>query len=205
PAFQGPGNPDRSLRPGDRRLPDRRLDGEPPRAVPGQSSHPPARRLRWTGGARVPAARDARRLMPQSLGQKLVSGHLAAGEPAPGQEIGLRVDQVLLTDTNGTMAWLQFEAMGFERVKAPTVVTYADHQVYQFDARNTEDHRYLQTVSRRFGGYYSKPGNGICHQVHLETFGAPGLTLLGTDSRTPLRSEERRVGKEGRSGVWRDA
>jgi aconitate hydratase len=96
------------------------------------------------------------------------------------------MDQVLLTDTNGTMAWLQFEAMGFDRVKAPTVVTYADHQVYQFDARNTEDHRYLQTVSRRFGGYYSKPGNGICHQVHLETFGAPGLTLLGTDSHTPL-------------------
>jgi aconitate hydratase len=124
--------------------------------------------------------------MPQSLVQKLVSGHLVAGEPAPGREIGLRVDQVLLTDTNGTMAWLQFEAMGFDRVKAPTVVTYADHQVYQFDARNTEDHRYLQTVSRRFGGYYSKPGNGICHQVHLETFGAPGLTLLGSDSHTPL-------------------
>ena len=96
------------------------------------------------------------------------------------------MDQVLLTDTNGTMAWLQFEAMGFDRVKAPTVVTYADHQVYQFDARNTEDHRYLQTASRRFGGFYSKPGNGICHQVHLETFGAPGLTLLGTDSHTPL-------------------
>jgi aconitate hydratase len=124
--------------------------------------------------------------MPQNLVQKLIGGHLAAGEPAPGQEIGLRMDQVLLTDTNGTMAWLQFEAMGFDRVKASTVVTYADHQVYQFDARNTEDHRYLQTVSRRFGGYYSKPGNGICHQVHLETFGAPGLTLLGTDSHTPL-------------------
>jgi aconitate hydratase len=124
--------------------------------------------------------------MPQSLVQKLLAGHLVAGEPLPGQEIGLRMDQVLLTDTNGTMAWLQFEAMGFDRVKAPTVVTYADHQVYQFDARNTEDHRYLQTVSRRFGGYYSKPGNGICHQVHLETFGAPGLTLLGTDSHTPL-------------------
>jgi predicted aconitate hydratase len=124
--------------------------------------------------------------MTQSLVQKLVTGHLVAGEPHSGQEIGLRMDQVLLTDTNGTMAWLQFEAMGFDRVKAPTVVTYADHQVYQFDSRNTEDHRYLQTVSRRFGGYYSKPGNGICHQVHLETFGAPGLTLLGTDSHTPL-------------------
>ena len=124
--------------------------------------------------------------MPATLVQKLVSDHLVAGEPVTGQEIGLSVDQVLLTDTNGTMAWLQFEAMGFDRVKAPTVVTYADHQVYQFDARNTEDHRYLQTASRRFGGYYSKPGNGICHQVHLETFGAPGLTLLGSDSHTPL-------------------
>jgi aconitate hydratase len=124
--------------------------------------------------------------MAENLVQKLVAGHLVAGEPVAGQEIGLRMDQVLLTDTNGTMAWLQFEAMGFDRVRAPTVVTYADHQVYQFDARNTEDHRYLQTASRRFGGYYSKPGNGICHQVHLETFGAPGLTLLGTDSHTPL-------------------
>ena len=123
---------------------------------------------------------------PATLVQKLVAGHLVAGEPTPGQEIGLRVDQVLLTDTNGTMAWLQFEAMGFDRVKPPTVVTYADHQVYQFDARNTEDHRYLQTVSRRFGGHYSKPGNGICHQVHLESFGQPGLTLLGSDSHTPL-------------------
>ena len=124
--------------------------------------------------------------MPESLVQKLLAGHLVAGAPVAGQEIGLRMDQVLLTDTNGTMAWLQFEAMGFDHVKAPTVVTYADHLVYQFDARNTEDHRYLQTASRRFGGYYSKPGNGICHQVHLETFGAPGLTLLGTDSHTPL-------------------
>ncbi|HZS34777.1 MAG TPA: aconitate hydratase [Methylomirabilota bacterium] len=124
--------------------------------------------------------------MPATLVEKLVAAHLAAGEPRPGQEVGLRVDQVLLTDTNGTMAWLQFEAMGFDRVRPATVVTYVDHQVYQFDARNTEDHRYLQTVSRRFGAHYSKPGNGICHQVHLETFGAPGLTLLGSDSHTPL-------------------
>jgi aconitate hydratase len=123
---------------------------------------------------------------PATLVQKLVAGHLVAGEPVAGQEIGLRIDQVLLTDTNGTMAWLQFEAMGFDRVRTQTVVTYADHQVYQVDARNTEDHRYLQTVSRRFGGHYSKPGNGICHQVHLECFGAPGLVLLGSDSHTPL-------------------
>jgi aconitate hydratase len=122
----------------------------------------------------------------QNLVQKLVASHLAAGEPGVGAEIGLRVDQVLLTDTNGTMAWLQFEAMGFGRVQAPTVVTYVDHNVYQFDSRNTDDHRYLATASRRYGGWYSKPGNGICHQVHLETFGAPGLVLLGSDSHTPL-------------------
>jgi aconitate hydratase len=124
--------------------------------------------------------------MPQSVVQKLVAGHLTAGEAVAGCEIGLRIDQVLLTDTNGTMAWLQFEAMGFSRVQAPTVVTYADHNVYQFDSRNTDDHRYLATVSRHYGGHYSKPGNGICHQVHLETFGAPGLALLGSDSHTPL-------------------
>ena len=76
--------------------------------------------------------------------------------------------------------------MGFPRVQVPTVVTYADHQVYQFDSRNTDDHRYLATASRRYGGWYSKPGNGICHQVHLETFGAPGQVLLGSDSHTPL-------------------
>ncbi|MBI3454974.1 MAG: aconitate hydratase [Candidatus Rokubacteria bacterium] len=122
----------------------------------------------------------------QTLVQKLIASHLVAGQPAAGREIGLRVDQVLLTDTNGTMAWLQFEAMGFDRVQAPAVVTYADHNVYQFDSRNTDDHRYLATVSRRYGGHYSKPGNGICHQVHLETFAAPGLVLLGSDSHTPL-------------------
>jgi aconitate hydratase len=121
-----------------------------------------------------------------NLVQKLVRSHLVSGQAVAGQEIGLRVDQVLLTDTNGTMAWLQFEAMGFPRVQAPTVVTYADHQVYQFDSRNSDDHRYLATVSRRYGGYYSKPGNGICHQVHLETFGLPGRLLLGSDSHTPL-------------------
>jgi aconitate hydratase len=124
--------------------------------------------------------------MPQNLVQKLIASHRVSGDAVPGQEVGIRADQVLLTDTNGTMAWLQFEAMGFERVRVPLVVTYADHQVYQFDSRNTDDHRYLATASRRYGGHYSKPGNGISHQVHLETFGAPGLVLLGSDSHTPL-------------------
>jgi predicted aconitate hydratase len=124
--------------------------------------------------------------MAQNLVQKLIAAHRVDGEPVTGREVGVRIDQVLLTDTNGTMAWLQFEAMGFPRVQVPTVVTYADHNVYQFDSRNTDDHRYLSTAARRYGGWYSKPGNGICHQVHLETFGAPGLLLLGSDSHTPL-------------------
>jgi len=122
----------------------------------------------------------------RSLVHKLIAAGLVAGEMRSGAEVGVRADQVLLTDTNGTMAWLQFEAMDVPRVQVPTVVTYADHNVYQFDSRNTDDHRYLATASRRYGGWYSKPGNGICHQVHLETFGVPGRILLGSDSHTPL-------------------
>ena len=122
----------------------------------------------------------------RSLTRKLVEQRLLAGKPVVGEEIGLGVDQVLLTDTNGTMAFLQFEAMGFPRVVPGRVVTYIDHNVYQFDSRNSDDHRYLQTTSRRYGAVFSKPGNGICHQVHVETFAVPGQTLLGTDSHTPL-------------------
>ena len=124
--------------------------------------------------------------MGRSLTRKLLEDHLVAGKPVVGEEVGLAVDQVLLTDTNGTQAWLQFEAMGFPRVVPPRVVTYIDHQVYQVDSRNSDDHRYLQTVSRRYGATFSKPGNGICHQVHAETFAIPGQALLGTDSHTPL-------------------
>jgi len=122
----------------------------------------------------------------RSLVRKLIDAHLVAGTPKPGQEIALSVDQVLLTDTNGPMAFLQFEAMGFPRLRAKRVVTYIDHNVYQVDSRNTDDHRYLQTASARYGAIFSKPGNGICHQVHLETFSAPGEFLLGSDSHTPL-------------------
>src|SRR5207253_1552664 len=111
---------------------------------------------------------------------------LVAGKPVAGDEIGITADQILLTDTNGTLAFLQFEALGFPHVRPPRVVTYIDHNVYQFDSRNSDDHRYLQTASRRYGAVFSKPGNGICHQVHLESFSAPGQTLLGTDSHTPL-------------------
>jgi len=122
----------------------------------------------------------------KSLARKLIESHLVAGKPVAGDEIGITADQILLTDTNGTLAFLQFEALGFPHVRPPRVVTYIDHNVYQFDSRNSDDHRYLQTASRRYGAVFSKPGNGICHQVHLESFSAPGQTLLGTDSHTPL-------------------
>ncbi|HET8575828.1 MAG TPA: aconitate hydratase [Methylomirabilota bacterium] len=124
--------------------------------------------------------------MGLSLARKLIDSHLVSGKPVAGEEIGLSVDQCLLTDTNGAMAFLQFEAMGSPRVRPSRVVTYIDHNVYQVDSRNTDDHRYLQTASRRYGAWFSKPGNGICHQVHFETFSLPGQFLLGTDSHTPL-------------------
>src|SRR5215471_1343829 len=109
----------------------------------------------------------------RSVAQKLIDAHLVSGKAVAGEELGLRVDQCLLTDTNGNMAWLQFEAMGFPRVKPARVVSYIDHNVYQ-------------TASARYGAWFSKPGNGICHQVHFETFSVPGQFVLGTDSHTPL-------------------
>src|SRR5881296_2905617 len=124
--------------------------------------------------------------MPQSLTRKLIEAHLVAGKAVAGEEIGVRADKILLTDTNGIQSWLQFEAMGFPRVVPPRVVTYIDHQVFQVDSRNSDDHRYMQTASRKYGAVFSKPGNGICHQVHMETFSIPGQMLLGSDSHTPL-------------------
>ena len=124
--------------------------------------------------------------MRQSLTRKLIESHLVTGKPVAGEEIALRVDQALLTDTNGAMALLQFEAMGFPRVRPHRVVAYIDHNVYQVDSRNTDDHRYMQTAAARYGAWFSKPGNGICHQVHFESFSVPGQLLLGTDSHTPL-------------------
>jgi aconitate hydratase len=122
----------------------------------------------------------------KSLTRKLIDAHLVSGKPVAGEEIALRVDQALLTDTNGTMSFLQFEAMGFPRVRPRRVVAYIDHNVYQVDSRNSDDHRYLQTAAARYGAWFSKPGNGICHQVHFESFSVPGQLLLGTDSHTPL-------------------
>src|SRR5713226_8609992 len=124
--------------------------------------------------------------MGLSLTRKLIESHLAAGKAVAGEEIGLSIDQILLTDTNGNMSLLQFEAMGLPRVVPARAVAYIDDNVYQFDSRNTDDHRYMQTAARRYGAVFSKPGNGICHQVHMETFSVPGQTLLGSDSHTPL-------------------
>jgi aconitate hydratase len=124
--------------------------------------------------------------MGRSLTRKLIEAHLVAGKPVAGEEVGISIDQVLLTDTNGTMALLQFEAMGKTRMVPPRVVAYVDHNVYQVDSRNSDDHRYMQAVARRYGAVFSKLGNGICHQVHMESFSVPGQTLLGTDSHTPL-------------------
>src|SRR5882762_3496869 len=124
--------------------------------------------------------------MRQSLTHKLIEAHLVSGKAVTGEEIGVRADQILLTDTNGIQSWLQFEAMGFPRVVPPRVVTYIDHQVFQVDSRNSDDHRYMQTASRKYGAVFSKPGNGICHQVHMETYSIPGEMLLGSDSHTPL-------------------
>ena len=120
-----------------------------------------------------------------NLAQKIIKDHLQDGKPVVGQEVGIRIDQTLTQDATGTMAYLQFEAMGMPRVKTKISVSYVDHNMLQAGFENADDHRYLQSVAARYGVYFSKPGNGICHQVHLERFGVPGQTLLGSDSHTP--------------------
>ena len=123
--------------------------------------------------------------MGLTLAQKLIKSHLVEGEMIPGQEIGLKIDQTLTQDATGTMAYLEFEAMGVDRVKTERSVAYIDHNTLQTGFENADDHKYIQTVTSKHGIYFSKPGNGICHQVHLERFGKPGKTLLGSDSHTP--------------------
>ena len=123
--------------------------------------------------------------MGLTLAQKIIKNHLISGEMTPGAEIGLRIDQTLTQDATGTMAYLQFEAMGTERVKTELSVAYIDHNTLQAGFENADDHRYIQTVTKKHGIRFSRPGNGICHQVHLERFGIPGKTLIGSDSHTP--------------------
>ncbi|NLD66137.1 MAG: aconitate hydratase [Crenarchaeota archaeon] len=123
--------------------------------------------------------------MGKSLTQKILEKHLLVGEYVPGKEIGIKIDQTLTQDATGTMAYLQFEAMGLKQVKTELSVSYVDHNTVQVGFENADDHKYLQTVAAKYGIVYSKAGNGICHQVHLERFGKPGKTLLGSDSHTP--------------------
>jgi len=123
--------------------------------------------------------------MGKNLTQKIISTHLVSGDPQPGKEIAIRIDQTLTQDATGTLAYLQFETLGIPRVLTKLSVSYVDHNMLQTGFENADDHRYLQTVAAKYGIYFSRPGNGICHQVHLERFAVPGGTLLGSDSHTP--------------------
>ena len=123
--------------------------------------------------------------MGYSIVQKIIKSHLVSGEMKAGEEIGLRIDQTLTQDATGTMAYLQLEAMEIDRVKTELSIAYIDHNTLQSGFENADDHRYIQTVAKKHGVRFSRPGNGICHQVHLERFGVPGKTLIGSDSHTP--------------------
>ncbi len=117
--------------------------------------------------------------------EKILKEHLAEGEMEQGKEISIKIDQTLTQDATGTMAYLEFEALGVPKVKTELSVSYVDHNMLQTDFRNADDHDYLKSVAAKYGVLYSRPGNGICHQVHLERFARPGKTLLGSDSHTP--------------------
>ena len=123
--------------------------------------------------------------MGMNLAEKIISAHLVEGDMTPGEDIAIRIDQTLTQDATGTMAYLQFEALGLKKVKTELSVSYVDHNMLQSGFENADDHKYLQSVASKYGIYFSRPGNGICHQVHLERFGVPGKTLLGSDSHTP--------------------
>ena len=123
--------------------------------------------------------------MGKTIVEQIMAAHLVSGELAPGAEVALKIDHTLTQDATGTLAYLEFEAMGVERARPEVAVSYVDHNLPQTDFRNADDHRFLRTVAAKYGLYFSPPGNGICHQVHLERFSAPGKTLLGSDSHTP--------------------
>ncbi len=123
--------------------------------------------------------------MGRNLVEKIIAAHLLSGSMVPGEEAALRIDQTLTQDATGTMAYLEFEAIGVDRVRTERSVAYVDHNTLQSGFENADDHRYLQSVAKKHGVWFSRPGNGICHQVHLERFGVPGKTLIGSDSHTP--------------------
>lgn len=120
-----------------------------------------------------------------TLTEKIIKAHLVEGKMEKGSPIAIKIDQTLTQDATGTMAYLQLEAMGVDQVKTELSVSYVDHNTLQSGFENADDHKYLQTVAKKHGVYFSRPGNGICHQVHLERFAVPGKTLLGSDSHTP--------------------
>jgi len=123
--------------------------------------------------------------MGRTIAQKILEAHLLSGEMQAGADIGLKIDQTLTQDATGTMAYLEFEAMGVPRVKTEKSVAYIDHNTLQSGFENADDHRFIQSIAKKHGIYFSRPGNGICHQLHLERFGIPGKTLIGSDSHTP--------------------
>ena len=123
--------------------------------------------------------------MGRNIVEKIIAAHLVGGSMVPGEEAALRIDQTLTQDATGTMAYLEFESMGLDRVKTERSVAYIDHNTLQSGFENADDHRYVQSVAKKHGIWFSRPGNGICHQVHLERFGVPGKTLIGSDSHTP--------------------
>src|ERR671931_2568473 len=123
--------------------------------------------------------------MRRTMTAAILERHLVGGRLARGEEVSLRIDQTLLQDATGTMACLELEALGVDRVRTDLAVVYVDHNMLQFDHRNADDHLFLQTCAARYGMKLSRPGNGICHQVHTERFARPGATLLGADSHTP--------------------
>ena len=123
--------------------------------------------------------------MGLNLTQKIIFAHRISGDGTPGTPVALRIDQTLTQDITGTMAWLQFEALGVPRVRTDVSLSYVDHNTLQVGFRNPDDHQFLRTAAQRYGAIFSGAGNGICHQLHLENFAKPGATLLGADSHTP--------------------
>jgi aconitate hydratase len=122
--------------------------------------------------------------MKKNLSRKLIEAHLVSGKPEPGEEIAIRIDHTLTQDATGTVAYLEFAAMGMDTVKTELSASYVDHNLLQTDFKNADDHRFLQSAAIRYGVYFSPPGNGVSHQVHMERFGVPGKTMLGSDSHT---------------------
>src|SRR5579872_6741493 len=123
--------------------------------------------------------------MPQNVAQKLIQAHLLHGEMIAGKEIALKIDQTLCQDATGTLVMLELEALGLDRVKTELSAQYVDHNLIQEDSKNADDHLFLQSAAERYGVWFSRPGNGVSHPLHMENFGIPGKTLIGSDSHTP--------------------